>query len=521
MKKNYLTTFIKLSSLTLVLLSASGYHLYAQSGHQTARMMGLGGGGAAYQDLYHANFVNPANLMINHEKRPTITAGLAGGIYARAGGSLLNISIYNAYLTSGLVIEGEVADNMLDQWFGVSSSNMRSGSMDAGAVTLGGVYRSDRWVISAAHRYRVIAGGSFSRGVADLVFRGLDSDYFSDPRTINTRQEVMAYNEVSVGFAASIYSGQDLFGFTDGFRIYAGIAPKLLLGGDYASLSMNSTLRVQGVSATEGGSINHNFSYTLEAAGDFSDQLAAYNRDRIAGSDPKLNDYVDYSAGNLAGINGISAGVDLGVTAELDLKENLFGGFGIFRGEKKLRLGLSLTDLGSVSFSDRARSFSASDDFYWDGFQYDQATIDEQFDGDESAYFESVLIDSIGNDIYGNFSTVDQSRQSVGLPSQLRFGSHLELGRFGLMLDLGAGFVERGSNSKKIYLALGSEYRFWNRVPLRAGFRTGGENSTTYHAGTGIEFRNIDFTIGAATTASSKKSGATIAAAWSGIVVHF
>ena len=521
MKKSYLNYIIVLSSLTLMFLSASGNHLFAQSGHQTARMMGLGGGGAAYQDLYHANFVNPANLMINHNKRPTVTAGLAGGIYARAGGSLLNISTYNEYLTSGLVIEGAIADNMLDQWFGVSSSNMRSGSIEAGAVTLGGVYRADRWVISAAHRYRVIAGGSFSRGLADLVFRGLDSDYFSDPRAVNTRQELVAFNEISVGFATSIYSGQDLFGFTDGFRIYAGIAPKLLLGGDYASLSMNSALRVQGVTATDGGSINHNFSYTLEAAGELSDQLAAYNRDRIAGSDPKLNDYVDYSSGNLSGINGISAGVDLGVTAELDLKENLFGGSGIFRGEKKLRLGFSLTDLGSVSFSDRARSFGAADDFYWEGFQYDQETIDERFDGDESAYFESVLIDSIGNDIYGNFSTSDQSRHSVGLPTQLRFGSHLELGRFGLMLDLGAGLLERGSNSRKMYIVLGSEYRFWNRIPLRAGFRTGGDNSTTYHAGTGVEFRNIDFTIGAATTASSKHNGASIGAAWSGIVVHF
>lgn len=521
MMKNKLINYAVLISACLIVLPSAGTSLFAQSGHQTARMMGLGGGGAAYQDLYHANFVNPANLMIHHNKRPSFTFGLAGGIYARAGGSLLNISTYNEYLTSGLVIEGDVADSMLDQWFGVSSSGMRSGGMDAGLVTAGGVFRKERWVISAAHRYRMTATGSFSRGLADLVIRGLDSDYFNEPQTVNSRQEMVAYNEFSVGFATSVYTGRNLFGFTDDVRVFAGIAPKLLLSNEYASFSMNSTLRVRGVSETEGGSIQHDFSYELLAGGRLSHQLSEYNRDRLAGNNPKLGDYVDYTSGNLSGVKGASVGVDLGVTVEMDLKENLLAGIGIFSGEKKLRLGLSLTDLGSLSFSDRARSFAVSDNFIWEGFDYDQAVIDEEFNGDESAYFESVLVDSIGNDIYGNFIATDRSRHSVGLPTQLRFGSHLELGRFGLMLDIGAGLVERGSNSKNIHFALGSEYRFWNRIPLRIGYRTGGSSGTTYHAGTGVEFRNVDFTIGAATTASSKNNGAVYSAAWSGFVVHF
>lgn len=87
----------------------------AQSRHLTAQNIGLGGGGTAYQDLYHANFVNPANLMLNHSKRPRITVGLAGGIYSSMGGSLMNIKTYNDYLTTGRVIEGATADDMLNQ----------------------------------------------------------------------------------------------------------------------------------------------------------------------------------------------------------------------------------------------------------------------------------------------------------------------------------------------------------------------------------------------------------------------
>jgi hypothetical protein len=518
---NNLSKILFATFLTGGLLLAFPFQGSAQSSHQTAKTMSLGGGGTAYQDLYHANFINPANLMINHNRRPNTSIGIVGGVYSQAGGDLINISTYNDYLTTGLTIEDNVADDMLDQWFGTNDAGMRSASLDFGVVPVGAVYRNPNWTISFAQRVRAAGKTSFSRGLADLVFRGLDSDYFNQFKAVNTSQEYYAWQEFSVGFATTIYRQDRFMGLGRNLRIHAGIAPKLLLSSDYSSLNLESDLRIEGVSAESGGEIQHNFTYTVETIGQRAAQLERYNQDRQAGLNPKLDDYLDPDVDDFTKFRGTSLGFDLGITAQIDLHQNAFGNLGIFRGDKTLTVGVSMTDLGALSFSDNARGFDAADNFTWNGFNYDQETIDNQFEGDESAYFESVLIDSIGNDVYGNFTTRSESSHSVGLPTMIRVGSHLQLGKFGFMADIGAGIVDRGTNSKRMHLSLGSEYKFFNIIPLRAGVRMGGYSSTTYHVGTGVEFRNFEFTIGAAGTATSKNNGASVGAAWSGIVVHF
>ena len=517
----YNRLFFKAAILSVFMLAVSIDSSNAQSRHLTAQNIGLGGGGTAYQDLYHANFINPANLMINHSKRPAFTVGLAGGIYTNTGGSLLNITTYNDYLTSGQVIEGPVADAMLNQWFGTNSKDMRSVNADIGIVPLGLAYRHDNWSVSGAARVRVLGNSGYSRGFADLIFRGLDSEVFNESRAVNMNQEFLIYNEVSLGFATTVLKRERLFGFAENVKLHVGVAPKLLMGVNYSRFNLTSSLQIQSATNNQNAHINHNFRYSFETTGDISDQLAEYNSQRQNGGSPEIGDFIEPSADDFTGFKGTSVGVDLGATLEMDIDEISFFDFGFFRGEKKLRVGLSLTDLGSVKINDRTRSFSAGENFTWNGINYDQQTVDEQFDGDDGSYFESILRDSVGNDVYANFLTQEHSGFSRGLPTMLNFGSHLLLGKFSVMFDIGTGFTETGTNSKKMHLAMGTEYRVINRIPLRVGFRTGGYSSTTYHAGTGLEFRNFEFSIGAATTANSKQYGAAIGSAWSGLVIHF
>jgi hypothetical protein len=94
------------------------------------------------------------------------------------------------------------------------------------------------------------------------------------------------------------------------------------------------------------------------------------------------------------------------------------------------------------------------------------------------------------------------------------------MGRLGLMLDVGKGLNDNGVNSTDMYMALGSEYRFFGFIPLRVGMRTGGYSSTTYHFGTGLEFKHFEFSFGAASSSTSEK-GAGISTAFSGLVFHF
>lgn len=493
----------------------------AQSRHLTAQNIGLGGGGTAYQDLYHANFINPANLMINHSKRPKVTVGIAGGIYSNVGGSLINIKTYNDYLTTGQVIEGAVADNMLNQWFGESSSDLRSMNMDVGVVPLGVAVRNKKWSASLTSRVRVLGNSGYSRGLADLIFRGFDSEHFAEARAVNSTQEFLVYNEISAGFAVTVFERDQLFGFGKNVKLHVGVAPKLLMGVNYARLNLDSSLQLRDASSQENAQLRHNFSYSLEVAGDLSDQLSEYNQLRNQNMNPELGDYLSPTAEDFTSFKGTSLGVDFGATLEMDIDNISAFNLGIFKGEKKLRVGVSLTDLGAVTINDRARSFSAAEDFIWEGIHYDSETINRDFDGDDGKYFESVLKDSIGSDIYGNLITKEHSQFSKSLPTMVNFGSHLLLGKFSVMVDVGTGFSDWGTNSKRMHIAVGTEYRLLNRIPLRGGYRTGGHSSDTFHAGTGLEFRNFEFSAGVAASPNSEAYGTGLGAAWSGLVVHF
>lgn len=518
--KKLLTILFSLLLITL-LFDAVQDDALAQSRHITSQSYGLGGGGTAYQDLYHANFINPANLMLNNERRPKFTIGIAGGISSQTGGSLVNISTYNEFLTTGLVIEGQVADDMLNQWFGGNSADMSNLGTEIGIIPLGAAWRSDKWAVSVASRARVIGNSGFSRGFADLVFRGLDPDIFGTGRAVNSSQEYAVFNEISVGYGRTIMEMDDFLGFAKSAKLHIGAAPKMLMAYNYFDVSLNSMLTVNGSTSESNASINHDFEYTIRSVGELSDQLAEYNQQRAAGGDASFSDVVSYDGSDMGSSKGTSFGIDLGATLEMDISNLSVFDMGFFRGNKKLLVGLSLTDLGSLSFNEGARSFVAAENFTWHGFNYDREMIEEEFDGDNNKYFESVLRDSIGSDVYGNFSTREESGFSVGLPTTLNFGSHLMLGKFSLMMDVGAGIVERGINSKGLHMALGSEYRIINRIPVRVGIRTGGYSATTYHAGTGLELRNFEFSVGAGSTRNSQNGGGSAGFAWSGLVLHF
>ncbi len=510
-----------LSALFLLTLVFSAQSLDAQSRHLTHQSLGLGGGGTAYTDTYHANFVNPANLMLQNHNRPAISVGLAGGLYTQAGGSLVNISTYNEYLTSGRVIQGEVAEDMLDQWFGVPSAGTRSASAEVGFIPLAASYRTEHAAYSIASRARVLASSAYSRGFADLFFRGLNTDVFAEGGNVSTTQEFAAFHEVSLGYSRVVMEWDDFYGIGRNARLYVGAAPKLLFAQAYSRINLGSVLTIQEATETEGSLVNHNFNYSVEAVGELSNQLQSYQQERDMGNRPPIEDFVELNSSDFSSIKGTSLGLDLGATLVMDIDHIDFFDYGMFRGDKKLIIGFSLTDLGALNFKSDARKISAADDFTWRGFTYDREFIDSEFDGDTNKYFESVLKDSIGQDIYANISTEDRSSFRVGLPAMMNIGSHLLLGRFGLMLDVGTGFVERGNNSKRMHMAVGTEYRFFGFLPLRTGVRLGGYSSKSYHIGTGLEFRNFEFSVAAASTRSSENNGGSIGVAWSGLAVHF
>ena len=136
----------------------------AQANHSTSISTALGGGGSAYITGYHANFVNPANLMIS-DRNTRVSFGIIGGIHSSAGGSLVNIGVYNKHFTKGHTIDTQRALQISDEWFGSDSRAASRAGFGVDIVPLGASYRRDDMAFSLAARARTLGHVGMSKGM--------------------------------------------------------------------------------------------------------------------------------------------------------------------------------------------------------------------------------------------------------------------------------------------------------------------------------------------------------------------
>ena len=486
--------------------------LVAQSRHYSAASLGIGGGGTAYIDGYNANFVNPANLMMNTTgRKPNTSIGLIGHFGVKAGGNLVNVHVYNKYLTNGDVIEGQLREDMLNEWFGTNQNNTRDLAVTASAIPIAFSTRLEKQAFSMAIRSKTVQDITINKGFMELAFYGLDSDQFAGGVPVDFNSYTNTYVEISLGYARELplpLSGViEAIPFVNGMKVYAGVAPKYIVGVQSVELDFNSTLTVSPVNENSNGAITHDFDYSLYSYGKLSEQLAEYSDARLTNPDAALDDYLDYDGSDL-GTLGSGFGLDMGVTAELDISLPALG----FLGDRQvLRVAMSVTDMGSISYDNSPSVVTASDVFTFDG------DIGDQDFGD---YFDN-LQDSLENDVYGAFTSEELSAKKYGLPGMYSFGASLSLGKLTTTFDYGVGFNSRGANSERSSVNLGLEYRFFNFIPVRVGTRMGGYSSSAYTAGFGLDFRAFEFTVATAYVPKSEKYGFSGTTAWSGLVFRF
>ncbi|MAL16150.1 MAG: hypothetical protein CL670_11780 [Balneola sp.] len=507
----YLKIMKKSISLIILLLAASTV-VYGQSRHYTSQSLGMGSGGTAYVDGYHANFVNPANLMLDTHRKNT-QVGIAN-IGFKAGGSLGNISVYNEYLTSGQLITDDVRSSMLDSWFGNSSENTREISTTFSISPIGFSHRGSNQAFSLASRVRITEDISVSKGLAELYFYGLDSDKFSTPTPIDFSSNTVAFAEVSVGYARHIdfIEIPDLL-FAKDIELFVGVAPKYLYGIYTANLDFNSDLLINNGSDGSNFRINHRFDYSLQTIGELSRQLQAYSTAYQQNSDADFGDYVDVgdaASNDLGSAQATGFGLDLGATVQMDISSVPIP---LFMDKKKtLRISMSLTDLGKLNYDNDASSVQAvTDEFTYEGVGNDD---------DVNTFFDN-LSDSLQSDVYGNFNAVGTNGINYNLPSMFNFGASLEMGKLLLALDYGKGFNNNGINSDRSVLSLGAQYKLLGFIPIRVGTRMGGYSSVAYSAGIGLDFSFLEFTVGASNVANSEAYGSAAGVAWSGLLLRF
>lgn len=496
-----------LRTILTICFALSATLVLAQGRHYNSATLGMGGGGTAFVDGYHSNFLNPANLMLDDGRKPKRAVGIMGGLGFRAGGSLLNLSVYDEYLTKGLTIDGQVRTNMLNDWFGTNQSNTRELATTLNVVPFGFSNRGKNSAFSIATRTRILQEFTVNKGFAELAFYGLDSDQFGSAVPVNFKSSNVSFAEISVGYARKLpipLSGLvSAIPFVNGIKIYAGVAPKYIIGIQSYDLDLTSDLTVRPIA--DGGGITHNFNYTVNSYGEVSDIFREYAAEREINDDAEFD--FDYSGSDI-GTLGSGFGVDLGVTAELDVSLPALGFFGK---KQVLRVAMSITDLGSVTYDSKPTVITADGTVTIDGDVGDKKASD---------YFED-LADSLGNDVYGGFTSQSVSGSKYQLPGMYNFGAALTLGQLTTTIDYGFGFNDVGTNSKNSVLTLGAQYRLLGFMPIRVGTRLGGYTSTAYSAGFGLDFKFLELTFAGSTVANSKDSGSSVTVAWSGLVIRF
>lgn len=499
-------------SISLFIVLCTTLSGFSQSRHYNSMSIAMGGGGTAYVDGYHANFINPANLMINPtNNRPKRNLGLLGGVGVRFGGTLVNLDAYDTYLTKGLVLEGQVAEDMLDAFFGGNDlTSERDISSTLNVVPFGFSNRGKKSAVSLATRVRVTQDFNINRGFAELGVYGLDPARFGAATPVDFTFGAVAFSEISIGYAREVLSLPNLL-FARNIKLYAGIAPKYLIGVQYSTLDFNSTLLMQqrqvgGESVTD--RITHDFSYRWNTVGALAEDLRAFEAAYELDDSAVLDDYL-VNEDKYADVNATGFGLDMGATLEMDISGvPILDGF--FGKKKTLRLSMSITDLGSINFDKTPTSLYAEGEFDFTG----------QGNDDDDDFFDD-LADSLQNDVYGQFDAEDIDGIKYQLPSMYNFGASLVMGKLTTSLDFGFGFNDSGTNSRRSALNLGLEYRLLGIVPLRAGTRIGGYSSTVYSFGTGIDLNFLEFSAGLSVVGNDQENGGSVAAAFSGILIRF
>lgn len=508
------TFFSSISVILFILLFLVNETAQGQGLHLASRNTALGGGGTAYMTGYHANFINPANLMLSSQDT-LFTFGFLGGLGTSAGGRLMNISLYNDNFTKGYVIDSEMAKSISDDWFGTKQNSMRHLGFALDVVPLGISYQRGDMTFSSAFRVRTLGTLGASKGLFDLALLGPNNETFGNRRAVNIYGELLAMTEWSFGYAMEVWRNQEAFA-PGTMRVTAGAAPKILFGYGYAKAGMNSHLQVTGQGMNT--EISHDFDHYIFAVGNLSGDIQKYY-DEENNEDIDLFEFVDDdSFSDLGSALGHGLGLDFGGTFEWYLQDVSYPVIG--SGPQILRLSLAFTDIGSIRFKENAGTFRAKGSFLWDGLEIDFDEIDQNHEGDFFNYLDYVLEDSIITDIYGTKS-IETSFHRVGLTPMINIGAALSMGKFNAMVDIGKGLNNRGINSSRMFTSIGAEYHIVNVIPVRLGLRMGGHSSANLSFGTGVNVKNFEFSAGFMATPSSKRSGANIAAAWSGFYFRF
>lgn len=486
-----------LAIVSALFISTSEIH--AQVSHSPVNMA-LGGGGAAYTTGYESLFINPANLYIQEKD---YKVEIASAMFGTRFSSPLRYNGNGNYLQGYFEQtdffkppdsvplreqerESFITHNYQDHF--THSQHISSGEIHLFGAHWAGSKRSYALSLRSRYSNRYEVGRNYYDPLPAQT--GNQDEY-----NRNLNHQFQSFYELSFGYAESFTFLNGLFPQLSQFII--GVAPKLIASGAYFDASYTN----KSIRNDERMSFQNTREFQLYSSGPFTDTARQFrlNPDPWSGASPA------YSRNDLFSITGYGLGIDMGLTYLITLGDDL----SVVQDHetatrKSLRVSLSVTDIGFVTYQDDPAVYSFDKIRKDDKFP-DEPLSDRIFTGRPGEHFY-FLNQNQKHPIHETEKFTDENF-SVLLPTALRAGVLFQINRIKFTGDFSLGFTNNAFNTTRFITYMGTEIRILPFLPIRAGTRIGHQLPGYYSFGGGFESHNFDINL--AFQLRSKSSGPT------------
>ncbi len=433
--------------ITLLIISSS---ILAQGGSAlitNARSVGMGNNYTAVVRGVHAIGKNPANIALTGKRATEFTLSLPiPNISFIAGNDFISIDDYNRFFAGengdfnspGKFLDDQDKEDFRSLFSDISKLNSNA---SASFISFKTYLRKSGTAFAFAINDRAAFNTDIPKVVVDFMLDGNEIE-----RTFNFNEaDLKAWylRDISFSFAQKI-------GFFNAKKASVGVTFKVVQGYFYSGVEKINT----SIATLEDGSIevNSDLLFRIAASPSFGIEYD------FEGDTTKTSD-----VGFFPKPAGTGVGFDLGLAAELN---------------SDWTVGLSITDIGSINWNKEPVEYKASG-----LFTLTDITEEEQ-------------VDSLKDAFKGEGSYSDDF--STDLATSLNVGFTFAPGKdkkILLAFDYSQGFNNQPGNTTTPRVAIGSELRFIDWLPIRTGFSFGGIDKFNWGFGLGIGSGLFEFNI--------------------------
>ena len=457
----------------IILLFIFSNLLFAQNGgilsFPDARSVAMGSQSAVTSNGIYSILANPANLSLQKSTVEIAILFPVPNMNAATGNDFMSFNDLDYYFGGVTDNNGNVVGRYLNE---TEKATLLSKFSEGNKIQTSTAM--NLFAISVAAGKEV---GSFGFSIDDIVGQrtGLPIDLFD--LFLNGNEVGRTYNLDDLVFSTSYlreYSlsyARDFSSFFNGtFKSFSGgITLKMVHGYAYTGIETAGTK----ITTLEDHSIliENDFAVNLAVSPDFGIEWDWDDRKKVSNISPFLSPA------------GTGLGINLGFAAELD---------------SLWTFGLSVTDIGSVSWDNEPVSYKSKGSFLISDFT------------------DSTLVDSIEAALkpIGSYSDGFTSK----LPTVLRLGASFRLDRYLngnfpgemlLVVGYNQGFNNSLNNTTTPLVSLGCEWKPISAIQLRTGLAFGGFQTFAWSLGLGVDLGVIEFNFATADAISSIRGNDT------------